>query len=130
MDEQRIQLIATVITRLPLTLNQICLFKALYQVGDYWVSKSELAYRMQEHEVIVDKILGGLGKRINDTEGIGQPYDGYGLLMAWETYHDELHYRILPELRTVIDRLPVLQNVLNLSVDEISESYTDGLELQ
>ena len=129
MDEHRIQLITMVITRIPITLNQLCLFKALYEAGDYWVSKSELAYRMQECEPRLDKILGGLGKRIKETQGTDRPYDGYGLLMAWDTYHDELHYRGLPEFRTVIERFPILLNVLNLSVDEIRQLHRDGLAI-
>ncbi len=129
MDNHRIQLISTVITRLPLKPSHICLFKAFYEVANNWISISELAYRIQDDESSMSGILGSLGNRINQTEGIERPYDGYGLLMAWETYHDELHYRGLPELRTVIERFPVLQNTLNLSVDEIHRLHKDGLAI-
>jgi hypothetical protein len=118
MDKHRIQLINTVITRRPLTENQLRLFKALYEAGDSWVSKSELANRMHVNdESSVTGILGALGNRINQTEGVAPPFDGIGLLMTWETFHDELRYRMLPELRSVIDSLPVLQNALNLSAN-------------
>lgn len=130
MDARRIKLIDTVITRRRITVNQICLFKALYEAGNNWVSKPELAVRTQKREVIADKILGGLGNRINKTAGIKPPYDGYGLLMECEIHNGELHYRILPELCTVIERLPDLQNAIKLSVDEIRKLYKKGLELR
>jgi hypothetical protein len=128
MDENRVRLIRLVVTRIPLSSGQIALFKALNEIGDHWISKSELAHRMQVNdESSVTGILGALGNRINQTEGVVPPIDGIGLLMTWETFHDEWHYRMLPELRSVIDGFPVLQNALNLSVDEIYQLYGDGL---
>jgi len=128
--KQRTQFIITCITRWPLTSNQLVLFKALYEAGDeHWISISELAYRMNEAELqSVIGVLGALGKRVNDTEGVDSPYDGIGLMMCLDRFHDEEHYCISPELCAVINNFPVLQNALNLSVDQITTQFgEDGL---
>jgi hypothetical protein len=128
MDENRIRLIRLVITRIPLSSSQIALFKVLNETDDYWISKSELAYRISNNdEASVTGILGALGNRINQTGGVQPPLDGIGLLMKWETFHDELHYQMLPELEAALHSFPALQNVFNLPVDEICELYKDGL---
>lgn len=126
--EKRIRLIMNSITKKPLTFSQVILIKSLYESGNHWVSKSELAYRMQESsESRVDKILGGLGKRINETEGVVPPFDGIGLMMGLDMYHGELHYRILPELIIVVKNFSLLQKAMKMSVDEIRSKYNDGL---
>ena len=52
----------------------------------------------------------------------------HGLVVTkWGTFHDELHYQMLPELEAALDGYPVLQNAMNLSVDEIDELHEDGL---
>jgi hypothetical protein len=122
MDKNRIRLICLVITRIPLSSSQIALFIVLNETKDHWISKSELAYRISKNnEASVTGILGALGNRINQTDGAQPPLDGIGLLLKWETFHDELHYQMLPELEAALDGYPVLQNAMNLSVDEIDE---------
>lgn len=131
MDETRIRLINLVLTRIPLSAGQLALFKVLYEKDDQWISKSELAYRIRDnHEEGVTGILGALGNRINQTAGVQVPLDGIGLLMRLDSFHDENHYRILPELRTTIDNFPVLQQVMQLSIDEIYEKYSDGFTVR
>jgi len=125
-SEKRTRLITTVITRIPLSPGQVSLFKALVEADDRWISISELEYRIHES---VGGVLGALGNRINQTKGISPPFDGTGLVMTWETFHGEWHYRIRPELNEVINRFPVLQNAMELPVDEIHKKYAGGLQL-
>jgi hypothetical protein len=129
MDKNRIQLIQKVITRIPLSASQIALFKALYETNNHWISIYELAYRIKVDEESIGGILGALGNRINQTEGIAPPLDGIGLLMTWETFHDEQHYKLLSELEAVIKSLPSLKNAVDLAVQEIYDRYADGLTI-
>ena len=73
--------------------------------------------------------LGALGNRINQTEGIAPPLDGIGLLTEWDKFHDEHHYKLLPELEAVIKSIPSLKDATELSVEEIYERYPDGLTI-
>lgn len=130
MNENRIRLIRLVITRIPLSSSQIALFKILNEKKNHWISKSELAYRISNNdEASIPGILGALGNRINQTDGVHPPLDGIGLLMKWETFHDELHYHMLPELEAALDSFPALQNIFSLTVDKIYELHKDGLAI-
>jgi len=129
MEKNRIRLIQKVISRIPLSPAQIALFKALYETNNHWISIYELAYRIKVEEESMGGILGALGNRINQTEGIAPPLDGIGLLMIWETYHGELHYKLLPELEAVINNNPALHDAIKQSVEEIYDNYADGLTI-
>ena len=117
--------IRLIVTRTPIPPGQITLYKALNEAGYRWVSKSELATTMRwGDDKSLDGVLGALGNRANQTEGTATE-PGIDLLIEKKIINDELHYRILPEFRTVIKSLPKLRDAMKLSVDEIHAKYHD-----
>jgi hypothetical protein len=118
-----------VLTRKPIPPSQIVLYKTLYQaykVGKGWVAKTKLASEMRTDQVSLTGILGALGNRVNQTEGLKTKKPGIDLLIKKDLVNGELCYRMRPELRIAIDNLPDLRETLNQSVDWIYKKHKDG----
>lgn len=112
-----------IITRRPIPPGQITLYKALYEAQDSWMSTRELADAIRwSDNVSLRGVLGALGLRANQTEGTGGLL-GLDVLIETQESDGELRYRMRPELRKAIDRLPPLRAAINLSVESIYACY-------
>ncbi len=116
--------ILRVITRKSVSPGQITLYKALYEAGDQGLSKSELAAKVREKdEVSLTGVLGALGNRVNQTDGLKTQTKGVALLIEKDKVKGELHYRMRSELRKAIEALPQLREAINLTVGKIYAKY-------
>lgn len=116
--------ILRVITRKSISPGQITLYKALYEAGKPGLSKSELAAKIREKdEVSLTGVLGALGNRVNQTDGLKTQEKGLALLIKKEKVHGELHYRMRSELRKAIESLPQLREAINLTAGKIYAKY-------
>lgn len=120
-----VEKIRFIIARKSIPPGQITLYKALYEAGEQGLLKAELAKIIRDgDEDSLAGLLGGLGTRVNMTEGYKKG-PGIGMLLEYERINGEWRYWMRPELRAAIDSLPRLQAELKLSVEEIYEKYQD-----
>ena len=108
--ESRADLIRRILRRMDVSDGQKLLYKALYDAGDQGLSYPDLTAAVRtpaddpekKPEDKLNGILGGLGRRINATEGIeGEP--GVELLFDVQRANGVWHYRMRSEFREVLD---------------------------
>jgi hypothetical protein len=88
------------------------------------VPYDELHERMGVRKPQLFGILGALGNRINQTEGLKSSQPGTALLLQWSSIDDVGIYAMRQGLRTVIESLPRLHKIVaDWSVAEIEGHY-------
>ena len=116
--------IRRIVTRKSIPPGQITLYKVLYEVGDQSVSNSILADQMRWGDTVsLRGVLGALGNRVNQTEGLTTQRSVFDLMIERGERNGELYYRIRPDLRTIINSLPALRQAMALSVEEIHAKF-------
>ncbi|HNS51673.1 MAG TPA: DUF262 domain-containing HNH endonuclease family protein [Anaerolineae bacterium] len=117
-------LIQRVLTRTFVPRGQLLLYRALYEAGDEFVPYRELHERMGVDDNQLHGILGGLGNRINLTEGVKPAKPGVGLLLEVRRSGIDWGWALRPELVAVLEGMPGFRAVLaGWSTDEITERY-------
>jgi hypothetical protein len=66
-----------------------------------------------------------LTNRVNGTPGLETTKPGVGFLIERERSRDGIYYRMRPETRAVIERLPELRATMAKSVGEIRAMFKD-----
>jgi len=123
-DRSTLDDIRRIVTRKSIPPGQITLYKALYEAGYNRVSKTQLAdkIRWSDDESLIG-VLGALGNRVVQTEGLSSDASVFDLMIERGERNGELYYRMLPDLRTVINSLPTLREAMALSVEEIHAKF-------
>lgn len=96
------------LTRRRVPLGQRQLYQALYDAGDAGLTHAELAKVTGRRDTsAIRSILGGLGRRVNNTAGYGQKQKpGSGMALSWEELDDgQWRLRLLPGMRTALEVL-------------------------
>ena len=125
MIAQATDLILSVITRIPVPPGQITLFKAPYENSD-GLSKAQLADTIRDgNEKSLTGVLAALTNRVNGTPGLDTTRPGLQFLIERDASRDGVYYRMRPETRAVIDRLPRLRDAMAKPVSEIRTIFED-----
>lgn len=116
--------IRRIVTRKSIPPGQITLYKALYEAGYNRVSKTELADKIRwSDDESLTGVLGALGNRVSLTEGLTIQGSVFDLMIERGEHNGALYYRMLPNLRTIINSLPALREAMALSVEEIHAKF-------
>lgn len=95
--------IRRMLTRRRVAGGQKDLYRVLSAAGDHGMAASDLAEAMERTRDQLAGVLGALGRRINNTEGL----EGLGgicvVLDIWEGTNGEWHYRMKPILRQALE---------------------------
>jgi endonuclease/exonuclease/phosphatase family metal-dependent hydrolase len=112
-----LEAVRRVLARKSIPPGQIALFKALLEAGETGLDQADLAEIMRDGDVRgLAGVLGGLGKRVNQTPGFTEARPGARYLVHRS---DAGRYRALPLLRAAIGSYPSFEAVLQLSYTEI-----------
>jgi hypothetical protein len=98
----REELVRRVIKRKKIKKGQIGLYKAFANSEDEWLSKPQIAATMEISRQKLAGVLGALGRRINETDGVS---NRPGIDLFFEYRQDsEGHtlYRLRPEVRSIL----------------------------
>jgi hypothetical protein len=124
VTEDAATLILRVLNRTFIPRGQLLLYKALYVAEDGDVSQAELHQKLGVKGRQMSGVLGGLGNRINQTDGLRDTKPGMELLVRWRSAEGLYWYAMQPQLRSVINGLPKLRDVLTTwSIGEINAEF-------
>lgn len=82
--------------------GQRALYRALYDAGDKWMTLSELADAMDRSPAQLAGVLGALGNRINQTEGL-EDQGATSAVLGFRKVGSEWYYRMRPVLREALE---------------------------
>lgn len=100
------EVILRVLKRKRIKKGQTGLYKAFSKLGDEWLSGSRLAATMGIEKTQLSGVLGALGRRINETEGVSKT-NPPGIAFFLDYTHEdggEYSYRLRPEVRAILKR--------------------------
>jgi hypothetical protein len=98
------EIILRVLKRKKIKNGQTRLYQAFSKFGDEWVSASQLAATMGKEKTQLAGVLGALGRRINETEGVSRT-NPPGIELFFDFTHEdggEWSYRLRPEVRAIL----------------------------
>jgi hypothetical protein len=91
------------LTRIPVTVGQRALYKALYAAGDQGLSSSSLTAALDRSRAQLAGVLGALGRRVNGTEGL-EGKGGTELILEISLLDDgDWRYRMRQVLREALE---------------------------
>jgi hypothetical protein len=102
-DEVTVDGIRHMLTRIRIPKGQLELYKALYSAGDQALSSSALAAAINRTRQQVAGVLGALGLRINNTEGLEGKGGILVILDISEGEEGDWDYRMKPILREALE---------------------------
>lgn len=102
-DEVTVDDIRQMLTRIPIRKGQLELYKALYSAGDRALSSSALDAAINRTRHQVAGVLGALGRRINNTEGLEGKGGILVILDITEGEEGDWDYRMKPILRAALE---------------------------
>lgn len=91
------------LTRRRIPDGQLVFYRTLYPTGEQGLSSSELAEAMNRTRDQLAGVLGALGRRINNTEGLEGKGGIQVVLHMWRGDEGERHYRMRPILRKALE---------------------------
>jgi hypothetical protein len=126
-DLSTVEAIQHVLLRAFIPYGQMTLYHALYKAGRQWLSKTELAEEIRDGDTrSLTGVLGALGNKINQSEPFENEAPGIKAFLEYMDRNGESHYRMRPELREAIEKLPGLYEAVNWPLDRILETYRDS----
>jgi hypothetical protein len=98
--------ILRVLKRRRIRKGQIALYKAFSNAGEDWMSSSAVAAKMKIRRPQLSGVLGALGRRINETEGVDQSNPpGIALFLEYKQDNGgEYYYRLRQPVRAILMR--------------------------
>lgn len=129
MNETKVKYIIDILRHNPLTPTMLCIFKALWETGEVYLSGPKIFHAIwPNQEYNFSKLgLGGLGLRINN---IDPSFNGIGYLIDITSQDDLWVYRMLPELREAIEKTRIIREVIsNYTYKDIRRIYKDRLKI-
>jgi hypothetical protein len=90
------------LTRIPIPDGQIALYEALYAAGDAGMTQEELVAATGRSARELSGVLGALGHRINNTEGL-KDRGATGVVLVWQRRGGSSWYRMRSVLRKALE---------------------------
>jgi hypothetical protein len=122
--EDEAELARRAVTRIFIPRGQMLLYKVLYAAGPEGMPFHELHERIGVTKAQLLGVLGALGNRINQTEGLKNSQPGTSFLLRWNTVDGAERYAMQPRLVEVLEGIPALREILRTwSVQEIDGRF-------
>ena len=103
LGEVRVDDVRRMLTRGRISDGQRALYKALWEAGHEGVSASRLVEVMGRSRSELAGVLGALGRRVNNTEGLEGKGGIEAVLEVSKLEDGDWHYRMLPVLRQALE---------------------------